>query len=161
MNQNKKIAIGMVSGLFVLGGISSAFDSHHAKATPVPTTTTFYHAVQSDVDKIKSNVNHGITTTTNKVHAAAVVVPGNKIAKAKSKVVYCASYDLNTNWQTCTFTAEQKREHLKRPPKDTPSNDCSDNAAALAAVALLSGNIQTAAAAGKIAADTAGTGQKC
>lgn len=62
--------------------------------------------------------------------------------------------------------AERKWErHLKaqeaKDAKQSTSHDCSSDAAAIAIVSAMSGNVGNAVGAGKIALDTAGTGEKC
>lgn len=134
MTRNKKIAIG-VSGFLALGAISNIGNAHKTEATaPKPVAP--------------------ITTTTTAIPAPKIAAAKPKIVKPKAKPKHkkakgCNYYDINS---PCAEKVEG----------DTKSNsDCSTQAAGLAIVAAMSGNVEAAVSAGKIAANTAGTGQKC
>lgn len=166
MNKSKTIAIG-VSGLLALGVIHNAIHSNKTEADtvaskPIPAQPAIaLHPVTKPVAKPKP-VKVAYKGDCNPYICIPVCKPGSgtEIGNPTCDKAL-ALYDRKQKAQEDAAAAKATAKAAKSPNSDKPNNDCSSQATALALAAALSGNIQTAIGAGKIAANTAGTGQKC
>lgn len=159
---NRKILAIAVGGLFGVSAIGNAVSPSHPKPAPVNTA-----AAAPVVHTSTRKIHHALPPYKGNCDPYKCYAPCRDLAPFASSPACDRAGNLYDRKQKARDAiAERKWErHLKaqeaKDAKQPKDSTCASDASALALVEALSGNAGGTVGAGKIALDTAGTGEKC